>query len=191
MSWKRWTVGDWMGAVVFALLLGVRLAQVTAGSWMAFPLAVQSGLAAFLFLTRRAETAAAPLNRKLTAWLAAVLPFGLQPAPHENGWLVISFAGVVVSLWGLASLGRSFGIAPADRGLVVSGAYRFIRHPMYAGELLSFAGLTLSNPTLWNGILWIVLVFVFVLRMGWEERILDGYAGYGQRVRWRLLPGIW
>lgn len=188
---KRWKVGDWIGAVVFALLLGVRLAQVTAGSWMALPLAVQSGLAAFLFLTRRAETASAPMSRKLTAWLAAVLPFGLQPAVQENGWLVVSFAGVILSLWGLASLGRSFGIAPADRGLVTGGAYRLIRHPMYAGELLSFGAVLLSNPTVWNGILFLVIVFVFVLRIGWEERILDGYAGYGQRVRWRLVPFIW
>ncbi len=189
--WRRWKAGDWIGAVVFALLLGIRLAQVTAGSWMALPLAVQSGLAAFLFLTRRAEKSGANLTRKLTAWLAAVLPFGLQPAAQENGWLVVAFGGVVFSLWGLASLGRSFGIAPADRGLVVSGAYRFIRHPMYAGELLSFGAVTLSNPILWNGILLIAIIFVFVLRIGWEERILDGYAAYGQRVRWRLLPFVW
>ncbi len=189
--WRRWKAGDWIGAVVFALLLGIRLAQVTAGSWMALPLAVQSGLAAFLFLTRRAEKSGANLTRKITAWLAAVLPFGLQPAAQENGWLVVAFGGVVFSLWGLASLGQSFGIAPADRGLVVSGAYRFIRHPMYAGELLSFGAVTLSNLNAWNGLLFCAIVFVFVLRIGWEESILDGYADYGQRVRWRLLPFVW
>lgn len=189
--WKRWRLGDVFGAVVFALLLGVRLAQVTAGSWMALPLAVQSGLAAFLFLTRRTEAASAPMTRKLTAWLAAVLPFGLQPAVQENGWLALAFAGVVFSLWGLASLGRSFGIAPADRGLVTHGAYRMVRHPMYAGELLSFGAVTLSNLNAWNGLLFCVIVFVFVLRIGWEEQTLNGYAGYGQRVRWRLVPFVW
>ena len=183
--------GDWIGAAAFALLLGVRLAQVTAGSWMALPLAVQSGLAAFLFLTRRAEKSGAPLARKLTAWLAAVLPFGLQPAAQEHGWLAAAFAGVVFSLWGLASLGRSFGIAPADRGLAAGGAYRLVRHPMYAGELLSFGSVALSNPNVWNGLLFCAIVVVFVLRIGWEERILDGYADYRQRVRWRLLPFVW
>lgn len=188
---KRWRLGDGIGAILFGLLLGVRLAQVTAGSWMALPLAVQAGLAAFLFLTRRSETAVAPPARKLTAWLAGVLPFALQPVAGENGWLVLAFAGVVFSLWGLASLGRSFGIAPADRGLVNKGAYRLVRHPMYAGELLSYLAVVLSNPTLWNGLLLIVIVLVFILRIGWEEQILGGYADYCQRVRWRLLPLIW
>jgi len=189
--WKRWRLGDVLGAAAFGLLLGVRLAQVTAGSWLALPLAVQSGLAAFLFLTRRAEAAAAPLPRKLTAWLAAVLPFGLQAGEGHSGWVILAFSGVVFSLWGLASLGRSFGIAPADRGLVCSGAYRLVRHPMYAGELLSFLAVVLADPLVWNGLLFAVIVFVFVLRIGWEEEILNGYAAYGQRVRWRLLPFVW
>jgi hypothetical protein len=188
---KRWRLGDVMGAVVFGLLLGVRLAQVTAGSWLALPLAVQSGLAAFLFLTRRSEQATAPLHRKLTAWLAAVLPFGLQAGESHDGWLVLAFFGVVFSLWGLASLGRSFGIAPADRGLVCSGAYRLVRHPMYAGELLSFLAVILANPGIWNGLLFFIILLVFILRIGWEEQILNGYAAYSRWVRWRLLPFVW
>jgi len=188
---RRWRLGDGIGAVLFGLLLGVRLAQVTAGQWTAFPLAVQAGLAAFLFLTRRAETATANGRRKLVAWLAAVLPFGLQPGRDADGWMVLAFGGVLFSLWGLASLGRSFGIAPADRGLVTGGAYRLVRHPMYAGELLSFVAITLSNPIPWNGILLTAIILMFILRIGWEERILKGYAAYCRRVRWRLLPGIW
>jgi steroid 5-alpha reductase family enzyme len=188
---KRWKAGDVIGAVVFALLLGVRLAQVTDGSWLALPLAVQSGLAAFLFLTRREEKNTVPVSRKLTAWLAAILPFGLQPTADENVWLVVSFAGVVFSLWGLASLGRSFGIAPADRGLAVNGAYRLVRHPMYLGELISFLGVVLSNPNVWNVLLFCVIVLIFILRIGWEERVLNDYDHYAQTVRWRLLPGIW
>ncbi len=188
---RRWRLGDGIGAALFGLLLGARLAQVTAGQWTAFPLAAQAGLAAFLFLTRRAETAAANGRRKLTAWLAAVLPFGLQPSGAADGWTALAFGGVLFSLWGLVSLGRSFGIAPADRGLVTGGAYRLVRHPMYAGEFVSFFAVTLSNPTAWNGLLLGIILLVFVLRIGWEERILTGYAAYCQRVRWRLLPGIW
>jgi len=105
--------------------------------------------------------------------------------------MVLAFGGVLFSLWGLASLGRSFGIAPADRGLVTGGAYRLVRHPMYAGELLSFVAITLSNPIPWNGILLTAIILIFILRIGWEERILKGYAAYCRRVRWRLLPGIW
>jgi len=188
---RRRRLGDGIGAVLFGLLLGVRLAQVTAGQWTALPPAIQAGLAAFLFLTRRAETATANRRRKLVAWLSAVLPFGLQPGRDADGWMVPAFGGVLFSLWGLASLGRSFGIAPADRGLVTDGAYRWVRHPMYAGELLSFVAVTLSNPIPWNGILLIAIIIVFLLRIGWEERILKGYAEYCRRVRWRLLPGIW
>ena len=46
--------------------------------------------------------------------------------------------GLIIMVIGLASLGRSFGIMPRARGLVQSGLYRWVRHPIYLGEFLAF-----------------------------------------------------
>jgi len=189
---KRWQLGDVLGAVLFAFLLGVRLRQAVNGSWFALALVVQAGAAVFLFLTRRAERDGAPLYRKLTAWCAVLLPFGLQADGKTQWvWLAVSAFGVAFSLWGLASLGRSFGIAPSDRGLVTCGAYRLVRHPMYLGELLSYAAAAAGSPVLFNLMLLALIAASFALRIRWEEETIGGYAAYRRQVRWRLLPGVW
>ena len=50
-------------------------------------------------------------------------------------WIGVGIAGELFTIWSLISLGRRFGIAPADRGLAEDGPYCFVRHPMYTGEL--------------------------------------------------------
>jgi protein-S-isoprenylcysteine O-methyltransferase Ste14 len=84
-----------------------------------------------------------------------------------------------------------------ERGqtVVMSGPYRYVRHPMYAGASLMFVGIPLllgSGYGLALAPLWLVLL---ALRIPMEERILkeklDGYEDYARRVRYRLVPGIW
>jgi protein-S-isoprenylcysteine O-methyltransferase Ste14 len=145
-------------------------------------------------LARRPEQGGVFWTRKLIAWLAALLPFGLQAGESTSFWLGASLLGVGFSLWGLVSLGRSFGIAPAIRGLETGGAYRLVRHPMYAGELLSYAAVTAGHFGLWNLALTGALLALFVLRIDWEERLLEDsteYAEYARQVRWRMIPGVW
>jgi protein-S-isoprenylcysteine O-methyltransferase Ste14 len=91
----------------------------------------------------------------------------------------------------LAWLGRSFGIAPADRGLRTGGPYGWVRHPLYAAEILFYVGYVVAHPS-WRNLA--ALVFggaIQVFRIVREERILEGYAPYAARVRWRLLPLVW
>jgi protein-S-isoprenylcysteine O-methyltransferase Ste14 len=71
--------------------------------------------------------------------------------------MAIVLAGNLVALgsyvWLLASvlaLGRCFGILPEARGLVTRGPYRFVRHPVYLGELGAVLGFVISAPTYWN-----------------------------------------
>ena len=104
---------------------------------------------------------------------------------------LIQAAGVVGWAVALSTLGRSFGVVPADRGLVRHGPYRFIRHPIYAFETLFFIGYLAAVPTPRTFIViavWAVLQVVRIIR---EERIIGGYDEYRQGVRWRLIPFVW
>jgi protein-S-isoprenylcysteine O-methyltransferase Ste14 len=95
--------------------------------------------------------------------------------------------------WGvsLAALGRSLGIAPADRGLVRHGPYRFIRHPIYAFEALFFLGWLIAYPTIGNFVILATWAALQIGRIVREERILGGYQEYRETVRWRIIPFVW
>ena len=56
----------------------------------------------------------------------------------------------VIVIAGKLSLGRSFGLIPANRGVVSTGVYRFVRHPIYLGYLITHVGFVVANPTMWN-----------------------------------------
>jgi len=95
--------------------------------------------------------------------------------------------------WGIAlmALGRSFGVVPADRGLVRHGPYRFVRHPVYAFEALFFLGYLLAVPTLRSFIIIPIWATLQIIRIVREERIIAGYDAYRETVRWRLIPFVW
>jgi protein-S-isoprenylcysteine O-methyltransferase Ste14 len=84
-----------------------------------------------------------------------------------------------------------------DRGQVVitSGPYRFVRHPMYAGIILLFLCVPMALGSWWALAPGAAIGVLFVLRTAKEDRMLrQGLAGYGeyaQRVRYRLVPGVW
>jgi protein-S-isoprenylcysteine O-methyltransferase Ste14 len=84
-----------------------------------------------------------------------------------------------------------------DRGHVVidAGPYAIIRHPGYAFGFLLFLGMPLALGSLWALIPATLLSPLLVLRTVWEDRMLReglaGYHEYAQRVRYRLVPGVW
>ena len=93
----------------------------------------------------------------------------------------------------LLSLGRSFGIVPANRGIKRAGLYRIVRHPIYASELIFHLGYLLTNPSGRNMVLVVLVIAGQVYRLLAEERLLSGdaaYLDYVRSVRYRLVPGI-
>ena len=81
--------------------------------------------------------------------------------------------GMVVQLHAKITLGRSFGCVPAHRGLKLSGPYRFVRHPMYAGYLLSHLAFLAMNLTPWNIAVYALCYSLQLPRLLAEERLLS------------------
>ena len=154
-------------------------------------LAAQSALVAWLIMTRSPQAVEASYLQKIVAWASVFFPLLLRI--HNEIWFgqVITGCGLVLVLWSEMTLGRSFGIAPADRGIVQNGPYRFIRHPMYLGELISLSGALIGDPSIWNIILINILLLILLLRIRWEELVVSDYGSYAGRVCWRMIPGVW
>jgi protein-S-isoprenylcysteine O-methyltransferase Ste14 len=105
----------------------------------------------------------------------------------------LTAAGLVVVVLGKLSLGRSFGLMPANRGVVSTGLYRLVRHPIYMGYLVCHAGFIAANLSAWNVVALVVADVALMIRAVAEENVLardPAYREYLQRVRWRVAPGV-
>ena len=60
--------------------------------------------------------------------------------------VTIQLVGLAMATVAMGSLRRSFGLAPANRGVKTAGMYRYVRHPLYAAYLVTFAGYVLAYP---------------------------------------------
>jgi protein-S-isoprenylcysteine O-methyltransferase Ste14 len=129
----------------------------------------------------------------------AVIAVGLFGARTDGGVAVLAsdvllIAGLAFAIGSVAVLGRCFGILPDVRGLVTHGPYRYVRHPLYLGELTAVLGIVLgSRQPLWAGVTWIACLGLQLARTGYEERNISAefpeYAEYAARTK-RLIPGI-
>jgi protein-S-isoprenylcysteine O-methyltransferase Ste14 len=152
------------------------------------------------YLVRRP---AAYVTRRVDDWLlafggtfAGVLArtSGLHAAGWVQAGLALQLIGAATAIASLAVLGRSFGFAAANRGLVTRGPYAIVRHPLYSSYLLSGAGFLLQSVSLRNALFLSLGSLCNVGRALAEERLLMGngdYAAYRRRVRRRMIPGVW
>lgn len=149
----------------------------------------------------RPIAASPPLRSHLlvAAQLAAVAGCCWPPAAGQGGglgWLALCVAGAGAGGWTLAHnrIGN-FGIYPERRTgsrLVMSGPYRYSRHPMYVALTLMMAGIAGYNGGLHNGLAFVVLLLVVHAKATTEERYLHAafheYAAYVRRTPRYLGP---
>jgi protein-S-isoprenylcysteine O-methyltransferase Ste14 len=105
----------------------------------------------------------------------------------------MSATGLVLIVAAKLTLGRSFGLIPANRGIVIEGPYKAMRHPIYAGYLITHAAFLLAYPSLLNVSIVLVADLALIVRALLEERVLTRdplYRRYCTRVSWHLVPGL-
>jgi len=170
------------------------------GQWRtAMPIVLLEAMFVFLALTRRRSLGT---SARATDWtiglVGAFLPLLLRPgvAPGPLGRLAepLQAVGLLITLAGVLSLGRSFGLVAADRGIKTNGVYRVVRHPLYAGYLLGYLGYLGVYPTIWNCVITVGTAAALNCRALVEERFLardPAYRDYLRRVRWRFLPSVY
>jgi protein-S-isoprenylcysteine O-methyltransferase Ste14 len=152
-----------------------------------------------LFLVRREASASNVSPMALAATAVGTFstlfmaPVGRSGAPDAIT-VSIQVVGLTMAIVSLGSLRRSFGLAPANRGIKTNGMYRFVRHPLYASYLVALSGYLLAYPALRNVALLAASIAGQLVRMSLEERLLlrdPTYVRYAARTRFRLVPRLY
>ncbi len=171
----------------------------TNGSARAFGLVLMNAFFVALFVMRREPKAVSPIP---LAWCLAfagtLVPLMMRPGGAASPMLsatgeVLQAAGLLLIGVALLSLRRSFGIVAANRGVMTGGLYRFVRHPLYTGELVFVLGFTFACPSGWNIALWVMELGLQAARARIEEGFLSFdpvYEQYRRKVRHRFIPGV-
>jgi protein-S-isoprenylcysteine O-methyltransferase Ste14 len=103
-------------------------------------------------------------------------------------WLAIGIA--VVSR---VQLGRNIGFVPARRGLVTTGIYAQVRHPIHTAQMLLYVAFLLRLFTPYNALLIAVGIAFVLVKTVVEERFLRedaDYREYAANVPWRYIPFV-
>ena len=141
--------------------------------------------------------------------MVAILPVAALDA-GRFGWSRVSpglvILGYAAVLLGVALTGWAQAVNPyfepgvriqseRHQHVIDTGPYRFVRHPGYVAALLLFYGMALALGSYWALAPAALATALLIVRTAWEDRLLqaelDGYRDYANRVRWRLIPGLW
>lgn len=141
----------------------------------------------------------------LGMWIIAGLDVGRfqWSPPMSYAMKVAGLTGLMgalaISTWAMAT-NRFFSSdvrIQSDRGhhLITGGPYQYVRHPGYVGAVLMGLSAPLALGSWWSAAAILPALVLIIRRLRIEERLLsaelEGYAEYMQKVRYRLLPGVW
>jgi protein-S-isoprenylcysteine O-methyltransferase Ste14 len=132
----------------------------------------------------------------VATWAPFTIPWlhGTPPGAVGQGVSdVLLLAGTAWGVWSLRSLGRNLSVIAQARDVAERGPYRWIRHPLYAGEIVASLGLAVAAHSLAAVVVWLGLCGLQAYRAVREEQlllaVLPGYGAYRSRTA-ALLPGI-
>ena len=136
--------------------------------------------------------------------IVAALDDGRYHWSHLPWWgCMIGYVLLIIGMLGVTwaeSVNKFFEPSvriQTDRGhqVIDGGPYAVVRHPGYVSGFFVFLGMPLALGSLWALIPAVLLCMLLVVRTIWEDQTLRqelvGYEAYAQRVRYRLIPGVW
>lgn len=144
----------------------------------------------------------------MCATVALIALYIVSGLDHRFGWsfvpswlVLVADLLVILAAYGFYVTFRANSYAAstvtveAGQPVISSGPYAAVRHPMYTAAVILYVATPLALASLWGLVPAAVLVAVIVWRLTDEEaylaRHLAGYIDYRQRVRARLVPGVW
>ena len=132
--------------------------------------------AGYFFLKRNPAKSKGPKLLTVLAYLSSAMPLLYLDSTVSSKTLflasdLLAIVGFLIVVLATVELGTSIGISPANRGVVRSGIYRRIKHPMYTGYVISEFGLVLLNPL--NAVLIVISTSLYFFRARFEEKALD------------------
>ena len=113
-------------------------------------------------------------------------------------WLWLELAGLGIVAWAVFTM-KPNHVNPLpnvrrNATLVTRGPYRWVRHPMYTGVLLTMLALVVGEWTVTRALVWLILLANLLAKLSYEETLLaqrfPEYAAYQQRTR-KLLPFVY
>jgi protein-S-isoprenylcysteine O-methyltransferase Ste14 len=154
-----------------------------------------------------------PWDKRLAVWLGlgGVLVLVVAGLDERFGWspafsapvtilsLIMILAGYALGSYALIENRFFSGTVriQSERGhhVVSSGPYRWVRHPGYAGALLTYLATSFFLDSPWALLPTALIMVLIAVRTALEDRTLQdelaGYRDYVGHVRYRLLPGVW
>lgn len=171
---------------------------ISSGNFVDICILVSDGASTLFVLTRRSTSvlSLSPTDWALTA-VATALPTFVMPSAYSPPLIpvvlgnVLIVHGFVLQIAAKLTLRRSFGLVPANRGIKIGGPYRLLRHPMYAGYILTQLAFLGAYPSWWNLAIYLSAFAAQCARLLAEERLLSrdpAYARFMRATPYRLVP---
>ncbi len=159
---------------------------------------------AYLFIARKPSTESSKLAFDwvvtvmtiVASFMLQLMPGAKPIAPYayvKTASVVLQTLMALVLFASVCSLGRSFGLVPANRGVKVGGMYAYMRHPLYGTQLLFYCAYLVGNFSPFRLVLLAAIFVGMNLRARAEERLLASdpdYQHYMEQVRYRFIPGL-